>query len=321
METKKVPKRLEDENNQTEAKIVVGLCTFNRYEQLKEALDSLSRVQLPEKVKVEFVLVDNDENGGAKYIFDANVPDMPFECHYFIEKNRGLCNARNRVLEEAINLGATEIAMFDDDEIVTEEWLVELYKAIKNSKYHGVCGTVYRLLPMESSDLVKRFWETKKFEKERSLPMIGTNNCIFSVDLVKPDGMNIRFDNEFNFSGREDLVFSFDAQVKGAKFMSAKEAIVIEKFSKNRSTIRYLLRRWFAGGLSDVAVARRYKFQMTRRTIVEIFTIPLRLLSFIPIMLFNHVNGMQTILRVASSIGWLCGLFGKRANYYMKHKD
>ncbi|MDR1891094.1 MAG: glycosyltransferase, partial [Puniceicoccales bacterium] len=71
-------------------KIVIGLCTFNRHEPLKEALDSLSQIYIPERTDVEFVLVDNDENAGAKYIFDAYAPDMPFPCHYFVEANRGL---------------------------------------------------------------------------------------------------------------------------------------------------------------------------------------------------------------------------------------
>ncbi|MDR1401650.1 MAG: glycosyltransferase [Puniceicoccales bacterium] len=304
------------------SKIVIGLCTFNRHGPLKEALDSLSRISLPPGVDVEFVLIDNDANGGAKYIFDAYVPEIPFLSHYFVEKNRGLANVRNRVLQEALALNATEIAMFDDDEIVSDTWLVELHKAFKQADADGAYGTVYRALPLHSPKILKKFWQGRKRLAENSIHMLGTNNCLFSVDLVRPGGKNIRFNEMFNFSGREDVVFFFDAQLKGATFCRAPEAIVIEKFSEERSTFKYLFRRWFEAGLSDVALVKYYKFGGITRTLKEVFfTIPFGFL----IMPFSILCGFHRFLRIAlgitSSFGWLCGLFGKTANYYLAHTD
>ncbi|MDR2603448.1 MAG: glycosyltransferase family 2 protein [Puniceicoccales bacterium] len=302
-------------------RIVIGLCTFNRPEPLKEALDSLSQIDTPEKVEVEFVLVDNDENAGAKYIFDAYAPNMPFKCNYFVEKDRGLAHVRNRVVEEALKLHATAIAMFDDDEIVAQEWLVELYKAFKESGSDGVAGTVYRLLPMDSSNLVKKLWSSCKEPANVTLRLLPTNNCLFSTNLVDPDGGNIRFNNAFNFSGREDLVFSFDALFQGAKFTSAPQAIVIEKFSKGRSTFKYLLRRWFDTGVTDVMVARHYSFRVGKRTLKEVFNIMWRCLILPFLLLRGARPPAAAILYIAASLGWLWGLFGKKANYYLKHTD
>ncbi|MDR2628925.1 MAG: glycosyltransferase family 2 protein [Puniceicoccales bacterium] len=308
---------MEDTND----RIVIGLCTFNRHEPLKEALDSLVQIDIPEKVEVEFVLVDNDENKGAKYIFDAYASDMPFKCHYFVEKNRGLAHVRNRVIEEALKLQATAIAMFDDDEIVTREWLVELYKVFKKSGSDGVAGTVYRLLSTDSPNLVKKLWPNSKEPANISVKLLPTNNCLFSTHLVDPKGGNIRFNNAFDFSGREDLVFSFDALFQGAKFISAPQAIVIEKFSKSRSTFKYLLRRWFDTGITDVMVARHYNFGMGKRTLKEILSIAWRCL-ILPFLLLGGARPFAVaILYVAASLGWLCGLFGKKTNYYFKHSD
>ncbi|MDR1233410.1 MAG: glycosyltransferase family 2 protein [Puniceicoccales bacterium] len=302
-------------------RIVIGLCTFNRHEPLKEALDSLSQIDIPETSEIEFVLVDNDGNGEAKYIFDAYAPDMPFKCHYFVEKNRGLAHVRNRVIEEALKLSATAIAMFDDDEIVAREWLVELYKAFKESRSDGVAGTVYRLLPTDSSNLVKKLWPNSKEPANTSLRLLPTNNCLFSTSLVDPKGGNIRFNNAFNFSGREDLVFSFDATFQGAKFSSAPQAIVIEKFSKGRSTFKYLLKRWFDTGITDVMVARHYGFGVKKRTLKEILSITWRCLILPFLLLGGAKPPAVTILYVTASLGWLCGLFGKKTNYYFKHID
>ncbi|MDR2737921.1 MAG: glycosyltransferase [Puniceicoccales bacterium] len=297
-------------------RVVIGLCTLRRNEQLKEAMDSLSHIERPSGTEVEFVLIDNDENAGAKRIFDAYEPDMPFKSHYFVEARRGLSHARNRVIEEALKLKATAIAMFDDDEIVDDKWLVELYKTFRTVTCDGVCGQVYRSLPLHSSRFIKKFWPNSYFPEGVLVRMIASGNCLFSANLVSPDGMNIRFDDSFNFSGRGDLVFSFDAQLKGAKFFFASDAIVIEKFPASRATFRYLLRRWFENGITDLMVARRYKFGTVRRTINEVARI-LSSFLLVPLMAIRGpVRQCGSILRLALSMGWVCGLFGKSANYY-----
>ncbi|MDR1891385.1 MAG: glycosyltransferase, partial [Puniceicoccales bacterium] len=256
---------------------------------------------------------------GAKYIFDAYAPDMPFPCHYFVEANRGLAHVRNRVIEEALRLHATAIAMFDDDEIVTREWLLELYKAFKESGSDGVAGTVYRLLPMGSPNLVKKLWPNSKEAANSPTKLLPMGNCLFSTNLVSSEGWNIRFDDTFNFSGREDLIFSFDALLRGAMFTSAPEAIIIEKFPKERGTFRYLFRRWFETGVSDVMVAKHYGFGTKKRTSKEILSIAWRCLALPFLVLGGLKPPAATILRIAASLGWLCGLFGKQTKYYFKH--
>jgi len=91
-------------------KIVIGLCTYYRNELLDGALESLSRIDLPTDVEVECVLVDNDPEGGARPVFEYYADAFPFKAHYFVEQKQGLVCARNRVLDEALKLGATEIA-------------------------------------------------------------------------------------------------------------------------------------------------------------------------------------------------------------------
>jgi glycosyltransferase involved in cell wall biosynthesis len=302
-------------------KIVICLCTFERPEPLKEALDSLSRIVIPAVDSVEFVLVDNDKNGGAKHIFDAYEPEMRFKCHYFIEENRGLSNARNRAIEEALKLRATEIAMFDDDEIVDDDWLVELHLEYKRSCGEGVCGSTFRSMPLGSSKIVKKFWPNCKQPEHETVKLMQTNNCLFSADLVRPDKMNIRFNDRFNFSGREDLVFSLDAMIFGAKFFTAPNAIAIEKFQEKRATFWYLIRRWFENGVSDVAVAKHYKLGVKIRTAKETF-IALLLFQLLPFLIFfGPCKQALALLRLTAAVGWLCGMCGKSAKYYLKHKD
>jgi glycosyltransferase involved in cell wall biosynthesis len=313
-------------------KIVIGLCTFKRNEPLKEALDSLTRVEIPADTVVEFILVDNDQSAGARPVFDAYMPDMPFRSHYFVEEKRGLSCVRNRVIEEALKLDATAIAMFDDDEIVAENWLVELYKAYKTSGVDGVWGSVFRLLHHSASETVKKFWKnaprnegiddiSRKDEDGNDIYMLGTNNCLFSARLVKADGLNIRFSKTFNFSGREDTAFAFDAVLKGASFTNAPLSVVMEKFSKERSTLRYLLRRWFGWGLSDYMIVKCYKFGVVKRTFREIFMLIFRTLLLPFAAICGKEKLAKMIFKLAASLGWICGICGQKGKYYLKHKD
>jgi succinoglycan biosynthesis protein ExoM len=222
-------------------------------------------------------------------------------------------------VEEALSLGATKIAMFDDDEIVSEEWLVELHSALVKSGADGVCGTVCRLLPTRSPDLIKKLWGNSRNPPNATVPLMGTNNCLFSAKLVRADGLNIRFDHGFNFSGREDTAFSLDAQLKGAKFVAAPDAIAIEKFPPARCTFGYLMLRYFDTGVSDIKIAERYGFSKIRRTMRELVAIPLRLLSLPFVAIMGLKRPAHAVLMIAASVGWLCGLFGKSSEYYLKH--
>lgn len=304
----------------TRDKIVIGLCTFNRNEQLKEALDSLSHIILPENTECILLLIDNNQHGDAKYIFDAYHDDFPFKSYYIHEEHAGLCHARNCLLKHAIIHGATAVAMFDDDEIVTQEWLVELNKSYKENNCDGVSGTVYRLLQQNSSKFIKSIWKNGKEQPNTQIKFLGTGNCMFSSKIIHPDNMGIQFDNSFGLSGREDVVFSFDAQLKGAKFFSAPNAIVIEKFPKERCTFKYLLRRWMENGMSDVAIAKRFKFPRATRTLKELISIILRPIACVSFLPFNKIKAAKHILYSAASIGWLLGMLNFKATFYNPDK-
>ena len=72
----------------------------------------------PENIKIDLLVVDNDKNASAYDVASA------FNAIYFVEEQRGIAKARNKVLKEAIKLGASHIAMFDDDGLLDENWLI-----------------------------------------------------------------------------------------------------------------------------------------------------------------------------------------------------
>jgi glycosyltransferase involved in cell wall biosynthesis len=119
----KMEKERAREERNSSNKIVIGLCTYYGNELLDDALKSLSRIDLPADVEVWFVLVYNDPDGRARRVFKYYADICPFNARYFVEPNEGMVCARNGGLEEARKLGATEIAVFHDDEIIVANWL------------------------------------------------------------------------------------------------------------------------------------------------------------------------------------------------------
>jgi succinoglycan biosynthesis protein ExoM len=139
--------------------------------------------------------------------------------------------------------------------------------------------------------------------------------------LVADDGLGIRFDDTFNFSGREDMAFSFDAFLKGAKLGFAPKAIILEKFPSQRSTFKYLLRRWFDTGLSNVMVAKHYKFPILWRTIERILFVPFGLVLTPIAAICSPIKSAEIFLKLVEAFGWFSGLFGESSTYYRKRRD
>jgi succinoglycan biosynthesis protein ExoM len=303
------------------SKIAIGLCTYHRNEFLDGALDSLSRIDLPDGVAVEFVLIDNDYSGGARAVFDTWADAMPFKSHYFVEPNQGLVYARNRVIEEAISLGATEIAFFDDDEIVLSNWLTALWSTYTTLAVAGVRGQVYRLLPIKHDPLLEKFWPNAAAHNFGEGCLILTGNCLFSSNLVESNGLNLRFDQFFNQIGGEDSKFAVDAAVRGAKFAFANEAVAIERFTEERATFSYLLKRYFGGGNLNFFIKCRPGIGVGKCLLLQAISIPWRT-AFIPFSLcFGRFQFWHNILKLAASAGMLAGYFGYKYKHYTQAEE
>lgn len=299
-------------------KIVIGLCTFLRNQMLDGALESLLRMDLPTDVSVELVLVDNDPNGGARDLFEYYHAIFPFNSYYFIEPKQGVVYARNRVIDEALKLEATEIAFIDDDEIVSEQWLTALWNFYRDSFFTGVCGPMYRLLPPETDQVLLKFWQNYQQYKTGEERVMYCNNCLFSTNIVRPDKMNIRFDEFFNQIGGEDSMFSLNAINQGARFAHVSEAITIERFSKTRATFGYLLRRHFgSGSLLPIALKRAYSRKVWRlflshfpRLIVHAIFAPFAIL-------FGRYKFWKNLVKLSEDAGVITGCFGKSYKHYI----
>lgn len=121
--------------------VLVGLYTYHRPAALKQAMESVRDLEIPQGVRMELVVVDNNEDGSADYLVRRFSEVSSFVAHYCHEPIQGISSARNRVLDFALSVGLIDeqpqcTAFFDDDEILDSKWLVNYlsyYTSLKHT--------------------------------------------------------------------------------------------------------------------------------------------------------------------------------------------
>jgi glycosyltransferase involved in cell wall biosynthesis len=120
--------------------ISVIICTHNRALSLKHTLQSIMEMTVPESLRWELLIIDNNSTDDTWNISQEFIKTSALEMKYFLEKNQGLANARNRGIREA---HGQIIAFTDDDCIVDRLWMASIRKEFSlDSSISVVCGRV-----------------------------------------------------------------------------------------------------------------------------------------------------------------------------------
>src|ERR1700674_3750141 len=121
-------------------KISIILCTYNRYQSLTRALESVAASQMPESVDWQVLILDNNSKDQTREVAEAFCRRYPSHFRYVFESQQGKSFALNRGIREAPG----EILAFIDDDITVEPtWLFELTKPLSAPKWAGTGGRLY----------------------------------------------------------------------------------------------------------------------------------------------------------------------------------
>jgi glycosyltransferase involved in cell wall biosynthesis len=126
---------IESMNNKS---VSIIITTCNRADNLKETLDSIGQIEIPDSVDVELVIVDNaSTDNTAEVIKSANLPNISPK--YFYEPKRGQSNARNKGM--AVAKG--DIFLWTDDDIrVPKDWIIKMCEPLWEGESDGVSGKI-----------------------------------------------------------------------------------------------------------------------------------------------------------------------------------
>ena len=130
--------------------MLVGICTYKRPAMLSNLLAVCFKLEPPPGQTLALLIVDNDPECTAKAAVETARQVSPVPIHYHAEPQRGISNARNRVLQEALSLNASCLALIDDDEIMKPDWLIQLYGVMCEAGADAVGGPSYWDLPPDA---------------------------------------------------------------------------------------------------------------------------------------------------------------------------
>lgn len=106
--------------------ITAAICTYDRYDVLPKAIESLVRQSLPPE-QYRILVIDNSPDHERARVFGKRFETLP-HLTYLIEDTPGLSNARN---VSARLCGTPIVAFMDDDAVASETWLEEVLRAFR----------------------------------------------------------------------------------------------------------------------------------------------------------------------------------------------
>jgi succinoglycan biosynthesis protein ExoM len=293
----------------TPEKIIIAICvaTYRRPELLSNCLKSIGQISIPDDYMPIIIVVDNDDEKSGETDFNEAIKNINIESHYYVEPDRGICSARNCLLEKSLFHKADYIAFVDDDELTHKQWLVNMINGLVNYTSDIVAGPV---VPIRETTAPETFVIDPKHPSGSTPRNIPAGNVLFSVRLINEH--KLRFDRYFDFIGCEDFDF-FERAIKNhMKSIWIDDAIIFETILPERETWQYIMYRHFTGGINVVMRYRRHHALILawgRYLPKAIGKFLSALYSLLQSMLFKHKkNFNKFIIKLSNSAGYICGL-------------
>lgn len=200
---------------------------------LEKCLKGLIGQSVPENWQLEIGVVDNEVTKTAQATVQAVAEDSPIRIHYTHQPRRGIPFARNAALDLARQREWTWIALIDDDEVPSPDWLSQHLRTVHLCSAQVSYGAVVQV-----HDLPPPSWwkvDVPSADPEGTLlQRASTNNVLFSRDLIDEEKGALRFDEDL-LHGYEDLDFFERAHSRNYRIVWAPKAVVTERVPASRS--------------------------------------------------------------------------------------
>jgi succinoglycan biosynthesis protein ExoM len=292
-----------------DTKNIIAICvaTYKRPELLSNCLNSIGQITMPENYTAIIIVVDNDNEKSGEQNFTATVKNIDIESYYYIEPDRGICSARNCLLEKALLHKATYIAFVDDDELAHKQWLVNMIIGMESYPSDIIAGPV---IPINGTVAPESFTKDPKRLTGSTPRNIPAGNVLFSERLINEQ--KLRFDRYFDFIGCEDFDFFNRAIKNNMTSVWIDDAIIFETILPERNTRKYMMYRHFTGGINVVLRYRRHHsliFAWGRYLPKAIGKFIGAFYSLISAIFISHsTNFDKFIIKLSNGIGYICGL-------------
>ena len=245
--------------------ITVILCTYQRCNSLKKALQSVAGSVLPSAVEWEVLVVDNNSTDGTPQVVEEFSRRYPGRFRYLFEPKPGKSFALNSGIREA---HGDVLAFMDDDVTVEPTWLQKLTAVLESDDWAGIGG---RILPEQ--DFTPPRWLSLSGPHDAA-PLALWERGLTAMSLFEPPfGTNMAFKRRVfeQYGGfrtdlgprpdskdpqkSEDSEFSRRLLAGGERLYYEPAAVVYHPVLEERVCKQYFLRWWFDKSRAEVRVA------------------------------------------------------------------
>jgi GT2 family glycosyltransferase len=170
----------------------------------------------------------------------------------------GISAVRNAILREARRQNADFVAMIDDDETASPDWLAQLLGVRRDLGVGVVGGPVTPLFPDSVPNWFRIAFRRRDRETGKTDLIDATGNVLISCEALAEIGWP-EFDPSYGLSGGGDTEFFLRVRDLGITFAWADEAIVFEPVPPERLRMRWVLKRHFRYGNVSNHLSRMYR--------------------------------------------------------------
>ncbi len=242
-------------------RITVAICTFNRADRLRLALDALTTQTLPSS-EFEILVIDNASTDDTSAVYAEYQSHLP-HVRYLYEPVPGLSRARNAALEK---ISSPFVAYLDDDAIPSPQWLAAMLDAFEGIQPTPVSvgGPILPLWEIPRPDWIDAKMEalfttldggdaSRWFERDE-FPWGA--NVGYRCDALKAVG---GFREDLGRCGKsllsgEEYLLNANLQKQGEKFYYSAQASVQHWVPKERINAEWLLKRSYWQGRSVAVI-------------------------------------------------------------------
>ncbi|MFN3218457.1 MAG: glycosyltransferase [Acidimicrobiales bacterium] len=308
--------------------LAVYVCTHRRNDHLAVTIDSIvtSAKHAAGRARVGIVVVDDNPDGSARSVVDGFADTtrgagLDLGIHYRHSGAQNISKARNLGIAAAMDL-ADWVGMVDDDEIVDDEWVAQLFAVAERTGADAVTGPVFVEYADDAPDWLRsqrigRLFEAPQSVDGAAVDHASTGNSMISTAWLAAHPTH-RFRDDLGTSGGEDMVFYRAAIGAGLRAHYALHAAAREVAPPERSTFEYVLRRslWMGNTTAvtnlEAGLAGRGRLAVRAlKSIAAAIAYPLRrLIRFRP----------PELRYTAARITWAAGLVSGIGGYRQRHR-
>ena len=298
-------------------RVLLGIPTFRRPAELRALLATIADQRLPADVELAVFVADNDPCEQAGVALVAATAGYRWPLAAALVEQPGIDANRNRILDEARVRGVDLVAMIDDDETASPDWLAELIACWRRHGADVVGGPViYRPETVLPAGFATSGAFAVKRHAEGPIAMVtGAGNLLIDCAMLARLGWP-RFSRDFGCTGGEDKEFFTRLTAAGARFAWAPAAAAYERVPAGRLTVAALLRRAYAIGGTDYRIDRLHRGAgAARRHLARSIALLLVGPALVP-MLLLPARRLWLLRRFARAAGRLAAARGQRFAAY-----